>query len=113
MIDQFVHDPGNLSVLADHLGSPPEPAVGLGQGIELALLHLDVLGFVGDGGSGATGSLVDASSDPEGSIVPGVVALVVWGAAAAWTIVRRRGLPDARRPPRRGGERRSRSASCR
>ena len=93
VIDQFVHDPGNLSLLADHLGSPPEPAVGLGRGVELALLHLDVLGFVGEGGRGATGSLVDASSDPEGSIVPGLVALVVWGAAAAWTVVHRRASP--------------------
>jgi len=93
LIDQAVHDPGNLSLLADHLATPPETPVGFHRGVELALVHLDVLGFVRDAGEGATGSLVDASSDPNGSIVPGLLTLAVWAVAAAWSVRHRRTHP--------------------
>ncbi|HEX5614452.1 MAG TPA: hypothetical protein VFZ83_04805 [Acidimicrobiia bacterium] len=89
VIDQVVNDPGNLRKLADHFGSPPEDPIGLGRGVELALLHLDVAAFVG-GESGANGSLVDASSDPDGSVAPGIAVLVVWAAAAVVAWRRRR-----------------------
>jgi hypothetical protein len=42
VVDQFVNEPGNVRELVDHFGSPPEPALGLGDGAELALGHLDV-----------------------------------------------------------------------
>jgi hypothetical protein len=38
------------------------------------------------GDSGAVGSLPDPSSDPDGSVVPGVVALLAWAAAAAASV---------------------------
>jgi hypothetical protein len=90
VLDQAVHDPGNVSLLADHLGTPSEPTVGPRRGVELALLHLDVFSFVRDTGSGATGSLVDASSDPDGSIAPGLLALAAWAVAATWAAAHRR-----------------------
>jgi len=97
MIDQAVNDPGNMSLLADQLGTPPEAPVGLARGIELGLVHLDVLGFLEEGSGGATGSLVDASSDPDGSIVPGVLTLGVWALAAAWAVVHRHTQPSLAR----------------
>jgi hypothetical protein len=82
LVDQAVNDPGNLRAVYDHLVTPSEEPVGFGRGVELALLHLDIPGLV-IGDSGAVGSLPDPSSDPNGSVVPGVVALVAWAAAAA------------------------------
>jgi hypothetical protein len=42
LVDQLTNDPGNVRVLADHFGSPSEPVLGLGDGVRLALRHLDV-----------------------------------------------------------------------
>lgn len=88
VVDQVTNQPGNLSMLWTHFTSPPEEEgdpVGLGAGIELALRHLDVTGFLGDSGD-SLGSLARSSGDPGGSVVPGLVVLTVWAAAAvvAW-----------------------------
>jgi hypothetical protein len=80
LVDQAIHDPGNLRAIYDHLGTPPEEPVGIRRGGELSLLHLDVSQLVR--GTGAGGALPDASSDPEGSIAPGVAVLALWAAAA-------------------------------
>ena len=90
LIDQAINDPGNLARIYDHLATPTEEPVGWGEGAELALIHLDVLHFIA-GNSGASGSLVDTATEPDGSIVPGLVLLAVW-AAAAVTAVRLRHL---------------------
>jgi hypothetical protein len=81
LVDQAINDPGNLRRIYDHMATPTEDPVGPRQGIELALVHLNVFHFV-TGDSGADGSLVDASSDPDGSIVPGLAVLAMWAAAA-------------------------------
>jgi hypothetical protein len=80
-VDQAVHDPGNLRAIYNDLATPSEDPVGFGRGVELALLHLDVPGLV-FGDSSWVGSLPDPSSDPDGSVVPGLVVLVVWALAA-------------------------------
>jgi hypothetical protein len=87
IVDQAVNDPGNLRAIYNHLVTPSgeDEPVGFGRGAELALLHLDVPGLV-VGDSGAVGSLPDPSSDPDGSAVPGLVALLVWAAAAAASV---------------------------
>lgn len=85
LVDQAINDPGNLRAIYDHLVTPTEEPIGFGRGVELALLHLDIPGLV-IGDSGAVGSLPDPSSDPNGSLVPGVVALVAWAAAAAASV---------------------------
>ena len=81
LVDQAVHDPGNLRAIYDDLATPSEDPVGFGRGVELALLHLDAPGLV-FGDSSWVGSLPDPSSDPDGSVVPGLVVLVVWALAA-------------------------------
>lgn len=87
VIDQLTVDPGNISLLVDHFGSPPEEAVGLGTGVELALLHLDPWRLVTEQ-QAATGSLVDASQAPRGPMLPGALLLLVWLASVlvAWRL---------------------------
>jgi hypothetical protein len=82
LVDQVVHDPGNLRTIYDDLATPSEDPVGIARGAELALVHLDLPGFVTRSTSWV-GSLPDPSSDPDGSVVPGAVALALWGVAAA------------------------------
>ena len=81
LIDQLVHDRGNLTVIWDHFSDPPEPAIGPGAGIELLLRHLDP-------GQLLSGGFSTEWPEParSGSIVPGIALLVVWGATAvaAW-----------------------------
>ena len=88
LVDQATKEPGNLSMLWEHFTSPPTeegPPVGVGEGVELALRHLDLTAlFTGEGDS--LGSLARASGDAGGSVLPGVAVLAVWLAAAlvAW-----------------------------
>lgn len=82
LIDQVVHDPGNIRKLLDHFSTPNEPVIGFGDGVRLALRHLDVwAGFVGD--LGGSGQFVSPSSPWRGAVT-----LVVWAAsvAVAWRI---------------------------
>jgi hypothetical protein len=87
VVDQAVNDPGNLSMLWDHFTTPPEgeETVGLVGGIELVLRHLDVTAFFSGGGDDL-GSLARSSGDAGGSVLPGLLLLVAWAAAAvvAW-----------------------------
>ena len=87
VIDQLTVDPGNISLLADHFGSPPEEAVGLGRGVEMVLLHLDPWRLLTEQGA-ATGSLTEAAQAPTGSPVPGLLLLAVWAVAvvASWRL---------------------------
>ena len=90
IIDQLWGSQPNITMLIDHFGSPPEEPVGLGKGVELMVLHLDVWRLF-TGQEAATGSLVDASQSPAGSLVPGVVFLGVWvgTVVAAWRTAHR------------------------
>jgi hypothetical protein len=81
LIDQLVHDPGNMRAIADHLATPSEPPLGQVRAIKLVLLHLDVPAFLSRGTSWV-GALPDPSVDPRGSLIPGAVVLAVW--ALAW-----------------------------
>jgi hypothetical protein len=88
VVDQAINDPGNLTMLKNHFTDPPAeegPPIGVGRGVELALRHLDVTGFLGDGGD-SLGSLARSSGEPGGSVVPGVIVLIVWAGAVtvAW-----------------------------
>jgi hypothetical protein len=82
LVDQATNEPGNVRVLADHFGSPSEPVLGLGDGVELALRHLDVwAGFARQ--VVETGPFISSASAWRGGIT-----LVVWVVAAlvAWRI---------------------------
>lgn len=87
VVDQLTVDPGNLSLLVDHFGSPPEEAVGLRRGVDMVLLHLDPWRLVTEQGAD-TGSLSEAAQAPSGSPVPGIVVLLLWSASvvAAWKL---------------------------
>jgi hypothetical protein len=88
LIDQLTNNPGNFRELVDHFGSPPEPAVGAGDGIELALRHLDVwAGLVRQ--VSETGSFISSASPWRG-----LVTLVVW--ILAVVVARRIGSPALR-----------------
>jgi hypothetical protein len=78
--DQVRHTPGNLSLLRDYFEHPPEKPVGFRTGVRLELLHLDISKITQDQRND-TGSLVNAAGDPDGSVVPGVVVLALWGAS--------------------------------
>jgi hypothetical protein len=83
--DQLTNSPGNMRTLADHFGSPPEAAIGLGEGIRIALRHLDAFSGLGRQLAG-TATFVD-----DASIAGGVVTFVVWLASAivAWRMASR------------------------
>lgn len=79
VVDQLTRDPGNLSILIEHFSDPPEEAVGLGTGVELAIQHLDL----GDLLAADDGALERATSGTTGPLAVGLVVLVVWLAAVA------------------------------
>jgi hypothetical protein len=78
--DQIRRDPGNIRQLVDHFGSPPEAALGLRDGVQLALRHLDVWDGLARQAVD-TGTFITAASAGRGLAV-----LVLWIAAAvvAW-----------------------------
>ena len=82
VIDQLTNEPGNIRELVDHFGLPPEPALGLGDGIELTMRHLDV--WAGFGRQFVdTGTFISSASAWRGGIT-----LAVWivAAAMAWRV---------------------------
>lgn len=84
VVDQVRHTPGNLSMLTDYFRDPPEEPVGIGEGVRLVLRHLDVWRIVrGSIGFGERdgGAFVQAGFRLDGSVVPGVLVLLVWLAA--------------------------------
>lgn len=87
LVDQVRRDPGNIRRLVDHFGSPSEDPIGWVAGARLLLRHLDVVGgyaqLVTD-----DERFVQVGLDPDGSVWPGLVLLVLWIAAfvAAWRI---------------------------
>jgi hypothetical protein len=91
VLDQFRSETGNISLLIDHFGSPPEESVGLGEGLKLTLLHLNVWRFVTEQGA-AIGSMFPAQKAPPGSTLPGILLLVIWAGSVvtAWRLRHRR-----------------------
>jgi hypothetical protein len=78
IIDQLVHDPGNIRMLQQHFMNPPEEPIGVGEGVRLLLRHLDLLPALK---FGAGGFLEQGSSG-----LAGLVLLLVWAASVvvAW-----------------------------
>lgn len=79
VIDQIVHDPGNLSVLSDYFRNPPESPVGLRRAVDVLFVHLNPFRLVQQ-------LTTDRTQVETGSVVPGVLFLGVWIASvvAAW-----------------------------
>ena len=78
--DQIRHDPGNVRQLLDHFGSPPEEPLGVRDGVELALRHLDVWAGLARQ-TVDTGTFISAASATRGAIV---LAAWVGAAVVAW-----------------------------
>ena len=93
IVDQVRRDPGNFKRLLDHFGDPPEEAIGFGNGLELLLRHLDVLRSLG-GSLFTTERFVELGQESSGSVLPGVVVLIVW--VGSVIIARRIGSERAR-----------------
>lgn len=81
LIEELTERPGNLAKLREYFGNPPETPIGLRDGIELLLAHLDLRTIVA--GRLGPSDLIDI-----GSPVPGIVMLVVWLVAVriAWSL---------------------------
>ncbi len=81
VIDQIVHDPGNLSVLSDYFRNPPESPVGIRRAIDVLFVHLNPFHLVQQ-------LTTDRTQVETGSVVPGVLFLGAWIASvvAAWRI---------------------------
>ncbi|MGH9234004.1 MAG: hypothetical protein ACRD0R_11785 [Acidimicrobiales bacterium] len=73
VIDQVVNDPGNASVVLDHFLEAEDEPIGIARGAELFAVHLDPWRLVA--GRGAI----------SGSVVPGLLLVAVWAAAAVAT----------------------------
>jgi hypothetical protein len=82
LIDQLIHDPGNISRLMTHFASdPPEPAIGVGAGIRLFLRHLDAPGMAFDL-IREPDAFVHRSGLEHGGEWIGLLVLVLWAASA-------------------------------
>lgn len=79
LIDQLTRDPGNVSILLEHFGDPPEEAVGLGTGIELTIQHLDLSDLL----AADDGVLERATAGTTGPLAVGLFVLVDWLVAVA------------------------------
>jgi MFS family permease len=75
ILDELRHSPGNLDVLRDYFSDPPEDPIGLRDGAELFLVHLNPWRLVP--------TIVPESWAFSSSLVPGSVVLGVWAVAAA------------------------------
>jgi hypothetical protein len=78
VVDQLVHDPGNITILLYSFSHPDEAYVGLGRALRLTLLQLD-----------PTGGALRGREAMDGTPVGGVLLLLAWvgtGVAAARTL---------------------------
>jgi hypothetical protein len=81
-LDQLVRDPGNIRMLVRHFASaPPEPAIGIGEGIRVFLRHLDAPSAAVDLVLHSN-AFVHRSELANGTPILGVLVLALWIAAA-------------------------------
>ncbi len=91
-VDQWRHDPGNITMLRTHFLDPPEPPQGLRVGLTTVLRHFDLVHV-------AVRTLARSSDAPTvlvdlegGSWLVGLVVLLAWAGAVAvaWRLAERR-----------------------
>lgn len=78
VIDQFRNDPGNIRRLYRHFATdPPEPAIGLSSAVRVFFRHLDAFGATRDLVM-RDDAFVHRSGLERGSVVGGIIVLVLW-----------------------------------
>ncbi len=85
-VDQFRHDPGNITMLRRHFLNPPEPPVGWGTGIKTMLAHFDVTHVVSGSLTRSDYFIDNLDSLAGGRWVIGALVLLVWLAAAVVSV---------------------------
>jgi hypothetical protein len=85
LVDQAIHQPGNIRMLERHFTNPTEDPIGVRNGLRLLLRHLDI----GPALAGHwTGGFVQAAFSTTRSVIPGAVLLLAWCGAVlcAWRL---------------------------
>ena len=80
VVDQFLHKPGNLRVLADFYNHPAQKAIGTGNGLKLMLRHFDLFRLLFGGRLGV------------GNLFFGTVFVLLWVAAVVVAVTTRHWL---------------------
>lgn len=81
-LDQLFRDPGNITALVKHFASdPPEPAIGLGEGVRVFLRHLDAPSATVDLFA-RSNAFVHRSGLEHGRPLFGLMVLALWIVAA-------------------------------
>lgn len=81
-VDQLFRDPGNITMLVRHFASdPPEPAIGIGEGVRVFLRHLDAPSAFVDLVLHSN-AFVHRSGLEHGTPILGALVLALWIAAA-------------------------------
>jgi hypothetical protein len=86
LADQLRHHPGNIRRIIDYFGSPSESPIGVRRGVSLLLRHLDVIDAYTRWSTGGFGRFLLVGFEPTGTIVPGLIVLVIWLAAFAGAV---------------------------
>lgn len=89
LIDQVVHDPGNLSKIVDNLATPAEPAIGLRQGADLMAERVDAWQLT-VGETQHPGTYVRILSGPGPTRDRGAMTLIAWAICAGVAVRLRR-----------------------
>ena len=82
VLEEVRDEPGNVTLLREHMLHPPEEPVGLATGARVVLRHLDLTALPRSVEM-ARGSLVDPAPPPTGSMWTGALVLVAW----CWAVV--------------------------
>jgi hypothetical protein len=85
-VDEFRHDPGNITMLRRHFLSPPEDPVGFGVGLKTVLAHFDVTRIVAGTVARTDDHLATLDDLAGGRWLIGAVVLLAWIGAfvVAW-----------------------------
>ena len=81
-LDQLIRDPGNIGALVEHFANdPPEPAIGVGDGVRVFLRHLDAPSAIADLFLHSN-SFIHRSGLDHGRPLLGLLMLALWMTAA-------------------------------
>lgn len=88
LVDEVVHEPGNLTKIVDHLGTPTEASIGLREAARFMVLHLDAWHLVAVAPA-HPGTYIDILSGPGPTRARGLLCLATWVASVGVAIALR------------------------